>query len=126
MPLGPGLEAHVEHTVTDRDTATAHGSGDVDVLATPALVALCERAAVEAVAPELENGQTTVGAHVALDHLAPTRLGESVVVRASLKSVEGRRLTFSVEASDPRGTVGRGTHVRVLVDRGRFLDRVGT
>lgn len=121
MPIEVGLEATAEHTVTQADTANALGSGDVDVLGTPAIVALCERASVAAVAPSLGPDETTVGTRVEIDHLAPTVPGRPVTARAKLRGVDGRRLKFDVEVSDPAGIVARVTHTRVLVDRERFL-----
>lgn len=122
MPLESGLEARVTHTVGPEDTAPAHGSGDVEVLATPRLVGLCERAAVEAVAAELEEGETTVGTRVDVEHSAPSPPGRRVEVVARLDEVEGRRLVYSLEARDDRGAIGGGRHVRVRVDRARFLE----
>jgi len=122
MPLEPGLQATVQRTVTEADTATALGSGDVPVLATPILVALCEAAAVDAVSEAVPADQTTVGIRVEIDHLAPTAIGSTVLARAELVEVDGRTLRFSVEASDASGVVARGTHVRVIVDRARFLE----
>lgn len=121
MAIGPGLEATVEHLVTDGDTAAALGSGDVSVLGTPRIVALCEQAAVEAVAPSLEPGQTSVGTQIDLTHLAPTVVGRTVVATARLVRVEGRWLGFSVEVVDEAGRVAHGTHSRVVVDLERFL-----
>jgi predicted thioesterase len=120
MALEPGLRASVERTVGSSDTAIAHGSGDVDVLATPAVVALCEAAAVKAVASSLDPGQTSVGVHIDVEHLAPTPVGMDVVASAELAEVDGRKLRFTVEASDGSGVVARGTHARVVVDRDRF------
>jgi fluoroacetyl-CoA thioesterase len=117
MPLQPGLSARVELTVTDADTAISLGSGDVPVLGTPRLVALCEEATVAAVAAALEPGQTTVGTRVELDHLAPSRVGERVAAEAELTQVDGRRLTFDVRV----GEVARGRVHRVVVDRDRFV-----
>lgn len=122
MALEPGLEGTVEHVVERGDTAPAHGSGDVDVLATPRLVGLCEQAAVEAVASALPDGETTVGTRVDLRHTAPSPPGRRVEVVALLEEVDGRQLRFSVEATDDRGPIGSGTHVRVRVDRTRFLE----
>ncbi len=121
MTLRRGLEARVEHEVTAADTATSLGSGDVDVYATPAVVALCERAAVEVVTSELPPGHTTVGTKIVLEHLAPTLPGRSVTATALLEEVDGRVLRFTVEASDGAGTIARGEHTRAVVDRARFL-----
>lgn len=123
MPLETGLSASVEILVGDDDTAIAHGSGTVPVLSTPRLVALCERAAVQAVEDHLEDGATTVGMRVQLDHLMPTSVGMPVTVDATLEKVAGRRLTFTVSATDNRGLVGAGKVTRVIVDVERFLDK---
>lgn len=109
-------------TVTPAITALALGSGDVPVLATPALLALVERAAVLATAGRMAGGQTSVGASVSLEHLAATPVDAAVTATATLESVEGRRLTFGFEVRDPGGLVARGTHLRVVVDLQRFVD----
>lgn len=119
--MEPGLEATVEERVTEEMTAERLGSGDVPVLGTPAVLALVEAAAVAAVSNELEPSETTVGASVELEHLAPTAVGAAVTATAGLVGVDGRRLRFSFEVTDPAGPIARGTHVRVLVDRRRFL-----
>lgn len=119
--LEPGLQATVEETVTEAMTAERLGSGDVPVLGTPALLAMIEAAAVAAVADHLDDGDTTVGSAVELDHVAPTPVGVRVEATAALREVEGRRLRFAFEVTDPAGPVARGSHVRVIVDRRRFL-----
>ena len=123
MSLKPGLTARVELVVAEPDTAIAHRSGDVDVISTPRIVALCEEAAVNAVAGKLAPGETTVSMRIQLDHLAPTAVGGTITADAKLEKVEGRRLTFSVSVSDERGLVAAGKVTRVLVERERFLDR---
>jgi fluoroacetyl-CoA thioesterase len=119
--LRPGLRATLEETVAEELTASRIGSGDVPVYATPAVVALIERAAVAALAGRLEPGSTSVGTRIELDHLAPTPSGARVVVTVRLEGVEGRRLRFAVEVADPAGPVARGVHLRHVVDRERFL-----
>lgn len=123
MPVEPGLNGHVELDVTDDDTAVAARSGDVAVLSTPRIVALCEEAAVLAVFGQLAEGETTVGMRVQLDHLAPTAVGGHVTADAKLEKIEGRRLKFSVSVNDDRGLVAAGKVTRVVVERARFLDR---
>jgi fluoroacetyl-CoA thioesterase len=120
--IQPGLEETAQETVRGESTAAEMGSGDVEVLATPAVVALVERVAVSAVAGALEPGSTTVGARMELDHLAPTPVGAMVTATARLAEVDGRRLTFSFEVTDSGGLVARGTHIRVLVNRDTFLE----
>ena len=109
--------------VTSADTAVAMGSGSVEVLATPRVVALCEQATCAAVAGHLSPDCTTVGMRVQLDHLQPTPVGGSVEAEAILEKIEGRRLTFTVSASDSKGLVAAGKVTRVLVDVARFLDK---
>jgi len=120
--LETGTSATVAETVAEEQTAGRVGTGDVDVYATPMVLALVERAAVAALKPELDPGTTSVGARVELDHLAPTPPGARVEATATLEEVEGRRLRFSFEVRDPGGVVARGAHLRVLVARGPFLE----
>jgi predicted thioesterase len=120
VTLAAGSAGNAVLAVTDADTAIALRSGDVAVLATPRLVALCEEATVAAVAGDIDPGQTTVGTRVELDHLRPSPVGAQVTASATLVSVDGRRLTFDVEASDAGDVVARGVVVRALVDRTRF------
>lgn len=122
MAVETGLSASVELIVADRDTAPAFGSGTVPVLATPRLVALCEQAACEAIEDALEPGSTSVGMRVQFDHLNPTVVGASVTADATLEKIAGRRLTFTVSATDRRGLVGAGKVTRVVVDTERFID----
>jgi predicted thioesterase len=121
--LATGLRGEATMIVTESDTAVALGSGVVEVLGTPRLVALCEKAACSAVDPYLKPELTTVGMRVRLDHLQPTAVGSRVSAEAVLEKIEGRRLTFTVSASDERGLVGAGKVTRVLVDRERFLSK---
>ncbi len=124
VPLEQGLRAAFDHLVTDADTALAMGSGDVPVLATPRVLALCEAATVQALRGHLEAGQTSVGMRVQLDHLAPTPTGSTVRVEAVLEELEGARLGFKVTVNDDRGLVAVGRVSRVVVDRARFLDKL--
>ena len=120
MQLAAGVVGEASLDVTDADTAVALGSGDVDVLATPRVLALCEAATVAAVAGALDPAQTTVGTRVELDHLRPSVVGSHVTATATLVSVDGRRLTFDVAASEAGDVIARGVVVRALVDRARF------
>ncbi|HVM40480.1 MAG TPA: hotdog domain-containing protein [Acidimicrobiia bacterium] len=125
MPLLPGISGRVELVVSDADTASALRSGDVPVLGTPRVVALVEEAACQAISNDLDDGQTTVGASIQLDHVAPTPVGDGVVAEATLAKVEGRRLTFTVRVTDARGLVAAGKHTRAIVKRQRFLENAG-
>ena len=120
-----GAQAEVTRVVGDADTASALGSGSMPVLGTPRLLAWFEEATCRAVEGALVTGETTVGTSVRLDHLAPSGVGATVTVRAEVAAVDGRRVTFTVEATDAGGNVvGRGTVERVVVEARRFLDRL--
>ncbi len=123
MALKPGLSGRAEVTVADADTAASLRSGDVPVLGTPRVVALCEEATVRAVASRLQPGETSVGRRVQLDHLAPSHIGETVTAEATLDQVVGRKLLFAVSVSDTRGLVAAGRLTRVVVNRARFLEQ---
>lgn len=123
--LEQGLSARSIATVTADNTAASMGSGDLPVFATPAMVALMENAAMQAVAGELPEGATTVGAEMNVTHIKPSGLGAAVTATAVLTAVEGRKLTFNVGARDAEGMIGEGVHVRYVVDRARFMEKVG-
>ena len=122
------MEKGLTYTSTTQVDATnvaaAVGSGDMHVFATPIMVALMENAAMLAVAEHLPEGCGTVGAMMHTSHVKPSPMGETVTATAVLTEVEGRKLTFRVEASDSKGVIGEGTHVRYIVDRERFLSKL--
>lgn len=125
MELKKGLSSQSSVTVSAGNTAAAMGSGDLDVFATPAMVALMENAAMKAVADALPEGSTTVGAEMNVTHIKPSGLGAEIVATAVLTEVEGRKLTFNVGARDTEGMIGEGVHIRYAVDRRRFMEKVG-
>lgn len=128
----PGLKGEVRLVVAKEHTAQHLGSGGVEVLATPQMVLLMERAGVAAVDHLLPEGYRTVGAHLDVRHLEPTPIGFEVRASAELLEVQGRRLVFRVQVSegpfDETGTggvlVGDGTHQRAIIDVKRFSERV--
>lgn len=121
-----GQSATLEFEVTDADTALAVGSGDLAVLGTPRLLAWCEAATCAAIADSLDEGRTSVGTRVSLEHLAASPVGERVEVQASVAYVDGRLVRFTVAASHASDgkVVGTGEVTRVVVDRERFLSRL--
>lgn len=125
MELKKGLSSQSSVTVSAGNTAAVMGSGDLDVFATPAMVALMENAAMKAVADALPEGSTTVGAEMNVTHIKPSGLGAEIVATAVLTGVEGRKLTFNVGARDAEGMIGEGIHIRYAVDRLRFMEKVG-
>ena len=123
--LQPGLNAEIEITVTETETAAHLGSGLVPVYATPALVALMENAAVRALEDHLPTGQTTVGGQIDVHHLAATPVGMKVRARAELLEVSGRKFTFHIQAWDEVEQIGEASHVRFLIDTDKFMAKVG-
>ncbi len=119
-----GLSARIELEVTEADTAEAFGSGSVPVLATPRLIALCEEASCLAVDAHLPANGTSVAKRLQFDHLVPVGIGATVWAEATLDRIEGRRLVFTVSASEGGGLVAAGKLVRVIVDRDAFLANV--
>ena len=122
------IEVGLKHTstlvVTDDVTAVKIGSGDMDVLATPAMMALMENAAMLAVADELPEGCTTVGGHIASSHLKPSKVGDTVTATAEVVKVDGKKIEFKVSAYSGDVLIGEGSHLRFVVDRERFLSKI--
>lgn len=122
------MEIGLTHTsvlkVSDTNSAMSIGSGDMPVLATPAMMALMENAAMLAVKEYLPEGSTTVGGHIESSHLKPTPIGKQVTATATLTREDGRKLYFSVSAHQGDVLLGEGTHLRFIVDRDRFLSKL--
>lgn len=106
--------------VTEDKLAVTVGSGDLKVLATPMVVALMENAAAELAAQGLEEGITTVGTEISINHTSPTPAGALVWAKATLVESDGRNFKFEVEAYDKKNTVAKGTHSRVSVKADKF------
>ena len=119
-----GLTYTSTTVVNNNNTAKALGSGDMDVFATPAMVALMENAAMNAVAPHLEEGQTTVGTQISTSHIKASALGATITATAVLTAVDGRSLTFEITARDGENVIGEGVHTRFIIDRERFLSKL--
>jgi predicted thioesterase len=125
MPeLTPGLFAEFEHTVNDNDTASHWGSGGLPVFSTPALVGLMESTAVIALITHLSPGQTTVGGHIDVRHLAATPVGMVVHARAELIAIEGRKLVFKIQAWDEVELIGEADHDRFVINEAKFMAKV--
>ena len=119
-----GLTHTSQLTVTPAVTAIEMGSGDLPVLATPALLALMENAAMLAVAGHLPEGSTTVGGHIDASHVKPTPTGKTVTATATVTRVEGKKIEFQVTAHCGDVLLGEGKHVRYIVDREKFMSRL--
>jgi len=119
-----GMKHTSRLTVSESVTAVRIGSGDMAVLATPAMLALMENAAMMAVGGELEEGQTTVGGHIASSHLKPSKIGDTIEATAEVTVVDGKKIEFKVSAYCGETLLGEGTHLRFVVDREKFLSRL--
>ena len=119
-----GLKYESQTVVSEANTATTLGSGDMAVFATPAMVALMENAAMLAVKESLPEGSATVGTQMNTSHIKASPLGATITASAELTEVEGRKLTFAVKAWDEKGVIGEGEHTRFVVDRERFLSKL--
>jgi len=98
--------------------------GEYRIFSTPDLVLLLEETAMEALAPRLSDGQSSVGSKVEVAHVAPTLLGQRVWCTATVTLVDRRRVVFDIEARDDIETIATGTHERFVVDLDRFSDRL--
>jgi len=121
--LEPGLNAKAETTVSEAETAAHLGSGTIAVYATPALVALMENAAICALEGRLSPGQTTVGGRIDVHHLAATPVGMQVRAHAELVEIQGRKLSFRIQAWDEVEQIGEASHIRFIVDESSFMER---
>lgn len=110
--------------VSEVDTAQSVGSGTLPVLATPMMVALMENAAMNAAEKLLSEEETTVGSELNIKHLRPSAVGEEITATATLTAQEGRKLTFSVVATDKNGVIGEGTHVRYIINIEKFMSKI--
>ena len=122
--VSAGQTATATVTVTESNIAKTMKSGSLE--ATPAMCALMEEAAQAAVQPYLEDGEGTVGITLSITHEAPTPLGATVTAKATVSAVEGRKITFDIEASDGIGVIGRGTHERFVINNEKFMAKVAS
>ena len=119
----PGMKYELEKVVTPEVTAVRVGSGSLPVLATPMMIAWMEEAATEAIRPQLEAGQTSVGILVTIRHMAPTKVGKTVRVVAEVTEVKGNKVSFAVKAYDEETKIGEGCHERAIVDAEKFMKK---
>jgi fluoroacetyl-CoA thioesterase len=122
--ITPGLTGTTEIIVGPEHTAPFVGSGRIAVLATPVMINLIEAAALAAVEHLLPSGHQSLGTHLDVSHIAATPVGLRVTASAEVLGVEGRTITFRVEARDEFEPIGGGTHQRVVVSVARFDERV--
>ena len=120
-----GMKYTAEKPVTADMTAKAVGSGGLEVLGTPFMMALMECAAMWCIQPELPEGKGTVGVDIQSSHLAPTPVGMKITATAEVTAVSenGKMVTFKVQAFDAEGLIGEGVHTRAVISNERFLQK---
>lgn len=121
MSVTVGMKIRVEEVVTEQNTAICAGSGTLPVFATPFMCALMEKAAWMAIAPALNEGDSSVGTKLNISHLSATPVGLKVWAESEVTAVDGKRIEFKVTAGDEKGLIGEGTHERFIVTDERFL-----
>ncbi len=121
--LERGIKGTGEVVVTKELTAKVMGSGELEVYATPAMIALMEQTAYKSVAAELEEGCGSVGTLMNVEHVSASPVGMKITCSTELTEVDGRKLFFSVEAYDEKGLIGKGTHERFIVQNEKFQNR---
>lgn len=119
-----GISIVKESIVTEKDTALKMGSGDLEVYATPAMIALMENTAKSLVIDELPIGYTTVGIEMNVKHIKASPIGANIKCNAVLIKAEGKKLFFNVEANDDHGIIGNGSHIRYVVNSDDFMKRI--
>jgi predicted thioesterase len=122
--ITPGKTFSQEMIVTHKDTAVAHGSGKLEVFATPALVSLMENTAIKCLNGMLDDREDTVGIAIDVKHLKATPVGKKVSCRASLVEVDGRRVRFTIEAWDEVAAIGTAVHDRFIIDPEKFMRKI--
>lgn len=118
-----GVKGKQSLTVTQQQSAKTMGSGTLDVFATPAMIALMEQTAWKSIVPYLDSNQSSVGTRLDITHDAPTPLGMTVTCESELVEIDGRRLVFTVTASDDKGIIGKGIHERFLIQEDSFQEK---
>ena len=123
MNIEIGMKGEAATLAEREDTALEVGSGSLLVYATPCMAALMEAAACEAIEAGLSETETSVGTELNIRHISATPVGLEVRAEAEVTAVEGKTVTFTLQAFDEAGPIGRGTHKRVVVNSQKFLDK---
>jgi len=119
-----GMTATMEIYVTENDTAIKLGSGNLRVLATPAMIAFMENTSKSSVDLHLPFGYTTVGIDLNIKHIKASPVGMKIRCEAHLIKVEGKKLFFNVQAWDETGKIGEGNHTRYIVNSEEFMKKI--
>lgn len=122
--LKTGITGISEEIVTEEKTAMAIGSGGLPVYATPRMTAMMEHTAWASVEPYMEEGCSTVGTRLEIDHVSASPVGAKISFSSELTEIDGRKLVFRVSASDDAGLIGEGRHERFIIKSEKFMSKV--
>ncbi len=118
-----GIKGKIERYIENKDTAKVHGSGNLDVFATPAMVALIEETCWKSISDQLEANESTVGSHIDVKHLSASPVGMKVTCESELVELDRKRLVFKAKVYDERGPIGEADHERFIIDIEKFMAR---
>ena len=124
MDIQIGKSKTVTTKVDKTNTALAVGSGGLEVFGTPMMIALMEKSAYKVLEGCLGEGQTSVGISLNIEHTSASPLGADISATATITAVDGRKVSFDLIASDNKGTIGKGTHERFVIDSEKFMNKV--
>jgi fluoroacetyl-CoA thioesterase len=121
-----GIENQIIITVKPEDTAAHYGSGLIEVFATPAMIGLMENTAQSSVSELLPEGYITLGIEINVKHIKATPVGMKVTCKSVLKKIDGKKLSFNIQAWDEKGEIGFATHERYMVNAAKFMENLNT
>lgn len=125
MTIEIGTQYSKSIEIKASETAIELGSGGLDVYGTPALVALMENVALSAIKPFLKETEDSVGIEIKVQHLKASTVGEKINCTAQVSNIEGARIYFDLVATNEKDEViGKGTHIRFIVDKDRFMSKL--
>ena len=122
--LEKGIEKVILTNVEKNQTAINVGSGSLEVFATPAMIALMEKASALLVQEFLEDNETTVGTRVNVSHLAASLGGDEVTIVSKLVDIDKSKLTFYVKAISGKKLLGEGEHERFIINSEKFMNKL--
>lgn len=118
------ISHRLEMKVEEKDTAAYHGSGLIEVFATPSMVQLMEQTAQIGIQPYLPEGFVTLGIEIHVKHVKATPVGMNVFCESILSKADGKKLYFEIKAWDEKGEIGTATHTRYIVEEIKFMERL--
>ncbi|MCG8306100.1 MAG: thioesterase family protein [Cytophagales bacterium] len=120
----PGISLELAQEITPDQSAARVGSGALDVFSTPSMIGLMEKTSMKCIEPFLEESESTVGGAVNVRHYMPTAIGKRVTCKSEVISVKGRKIDFKVETFEDGKLIGDGNHVRFVVDKNDFMNKI--